>query len=224
MSKYFYSIIVPVYNRPDEVEELLDSILKLENPNSDPLNYEVIIVEDGSTTPCKDIVDKYSESFSIQYYILEKNTGNPIIPKNTGADYSKGNFLIFLDSDVILPPAYLINVNNAILNNELDAFSGPDMAHSSFNTMQKATSYSMTSFLTTGGIRNKKKNVSGKISFRGYNCGVRKDVFMQVGKYPHIMPSEDILLGYNIVSANYKLGFIENAAVYHKRKTSLKKY
>ena len=224
MQKYKYSFIVPVYNRPDEVEELLDSICNLEFSENNKIPFEVIIVEDGSTVPCKDIVDKYIGKFEIQYFMMEKNSGYCVVPRNFGADFATGNYLVFLDSDILLHPKYLMEVDEALSKNDLDSFGGPDAAHPSFNNFQKAISHSMTSFWTTGGIRNKKKPLSGKYSPRGFNFGIKKDVFMEIEKFPQIMPGEDILLGHKLIKANYKVELIENAVVYHKRRSSFKKY
>jgi glycosyltransferase involved in cell wall biosynthesis len=224
MSPHKFSFVIPVYNRPDEIEELLDSVCNLEFPENQTIPFEVVIVEDGSTIPCKNIVDRYKDKFEIQYFMMEKNSGYCVVPRNFGSDKATGDYLIFLDSDILLHPKYLIEVNSSLAENDLDAYGGPDMAHSSFNNMQKATSYAMTAFFTTGGIRNKKKPLSGKYTPRGFNYAIKKDVFMKMEKFPIIMPGEDILLGHKLIKQNYKVGLIENAIVYHKRRATLKKY
>lgn len=220
-SKHKYSLVIPVFNRPDEVQELLESIC---NMNITDIPFEVVIVEDGSTMPCKDVVDKYSSKINLQYFMLEKNSGSCAMPRNIGAEKASGDYLIFTDSDVLLPPNYLKEVDNMLVENDLDAFGGPDMAHDSFNNLQKATSYAMTSFFTTGGIRSKKQSLGGKYYPRGFNYGVKKDVFLKLGRFPLLFPGEDMMLSFDIVKQNYTIGFIEKAGVYHKRRTSIKKF
>jgi glycosyltransferase involved in cell wall biosynthesis len=215
-----YSFIVPVYNRPDEVQELLDSLLRLD----DSISFEVIIVEDGSTVPCLDIIDGYKNQLNIRYIMNEANWGGGAVPRNMGAGQAQGDYLIFLDSDVLLSPKYLQEVDSFLSFNELDAFGGPDMAHSSFSNLQKAISHSMTSFLTTGGIRNKKKPISGKYYPRSFNFGIKKEVFLRLNGFPEVYVSEDILLSHRLIKEGYSVGFIPNAVVYHKRKTSLRKF
>ena len=223
MQKYKYSFVIPVYNRPDEIEELLDSITKLEQPK-EKIEFEVVVVEDGSTVPCKDIVDKYKDRIEIQYFMMDVNWGGAAVPRNFGAEKSNYNYLIFLDSDILLPPTYLKEVDDALAENDLDAFGGPDMAHSSFNNLQKAISHSMTSFLTTGGIRSKKKPLTGKYYPRSFNLGVKKDVFKQIGGFPEVFVSEDILISNKLIKGGFFVGLIGSAVVYHKRKTTFKKY
>ena len=163
-----YSFIVPVYNRPDEVDELLDSLTR-----QTVKDFEVIIVEDGSAVPCKDVCDKYAGRLDLHYY-MKKNSG-PGQSRNYGAERSKGEYLIVLDSDVVVPEGYLGAVDSELSREPADAFGGPDRAHDSFTDTQKAISYSMTSFFTTGGIRGGKKKLD-KFDPRSYNMGVRRDV------------------------------------------------
>lgn len=223
MQQHKYSFVIPVYNRPDEVDELLDSVTKLEFPNGEKIPFEVIIVEDGSTMPCKNVVNKYEGIFEIQYFALEINSGSCAAPRNFGAEKATGDYLLFTDSDCLLSNLYLFEVNNAVINEQLDAFGGPDMAHISFSNLQKAISYSMTSFSTTGGIRNR-KSPSRKYYPRGFNYGVKKDIFLELGGFLLIFPGEDIILSVDIVKRNYNVGFIEKAVVFHKRRTSFRKY
>ena len=150
-----YSIIVPVFNRPDEVDELLQSLTE-----QTLKDMEVIIVEDGSSLPCENVVHRYADKLQLRYYTKE-NSG-PGQTRNYGAEHSQGEFLIFLDSDCVLPPDFLKEVDKELNNKECDAWGGPDRAHESFTSVQKAISYSMTSFLTTGGIRGGKKQMDKK--------------------------------------------------------------
>lgn len=146
-----YSIIVPVYNRPDEVDELLDSLTRQQETD-----FEVIIVEDGSSVPCKDVCDKYTGKLNIHYF--NKVNSGPGQSRNYGAERAKGDYLLILDSDVVVPEGYLVAISTELKSSPADAFGGPDRAHASFTPTQKAISYSMTSFFTTGGIRGGKKN------------------------------------------------------------------
>lgn len=147
---YFYSIIIPVYNRPNEVEDLLSSLTKQVFKQ-----FEVIIVEDGSSVPCRDVVSRYEKELAIRYFVIPN--GGPSGARNYGAAQSKGDYLLILDSDCVLPPTYTEVIDRYLTEDPLDAFGGPDRAHDSFTPIQKAISYSMTSFFTTGGIRGGKK-------------------------------------------------------------------
>ena len=168
-----YSIIIPVYNRPDEVDELLDSLTK-----QTVKEFEVVVVEDGSSVPCKDVVEKYAEQLDIQY--LTKKNGGPGPARNYGVEHAKGEYVIILDSDCVLPEGYLSAIEKELAENPCDAFGGPDAAHESFTNIQKAISYSMTSFFTTGGIRGgKKKGAMDKFYPRSYNMGIRRNVYLK---------------------------------------------
>ena len=147
-----YSLIIPVYNRPDEVDELLESLT-----HQTLKDFEVVIVEDGSSVPCRDIANRYCQQLDIHYY--DKPNSGPGQSRNYGAERSQGEYLIVLDSDCILPPDYLQAVQDELVRQPADAFGGPDRAHESFTPMQKAINYSMTSFFTTGGIRGGKKKL-----------------------------------------------------------------
>ena len=222
MQKYKYSIVVPVFNRPDEMEELLESLSK-QVFTKEKVEFEVVVVEDGSTVPCKDIVDKYSDQLNISYY-FKPNSGCAM-SRNYGFDKAKSDFPIQTDSDCIMPPHYIEIVNDFVTKENLDAFGGPDAAHPTFNNLQKATSYAMTSFFTTGGIRTKKQSLSGKKYFpRGCNFGVKKEIDNKFGGYKKLRNGEDTEFAIRLYNENYKVGFIENAFVYHKRRTSLKKF
>lgn len=171
-----YSIIVPVFNRPDEVDELLESLT-----HQSEKDFEVVIVEDGSQTPCEDVCKRYEHMMDIHYYYKE-NSG-PGQSRNYGAERAKGEYLLILDSDVVLPEGYLKAVSDELSREPADAFGGPDKAHSSFTDTQKAISYSMTSFFTTGGIRGGKKKMD-KFYPRSFNMGFRRDVYLRLNGFP----------------------------------------
>lgn len=213
---YKYSIIVPVFNRPDEVDELLDSLTRQAYSQ-----FEVIIVEDGSATPCKDVCDKYNEVLDIQYF-LKENSG-PGQSRNYGAERAKGDYLIILDSDVVLPNGYLKAVDKELEENPCEAFGGADASHPSFTPVQKAISYSMTSFFTTGGIRGGKAKLD-KFYPRSYNMGIKREVYEQLGGFSKMRFGEDIDFSYRIVEAGNRCRLFPTAWVWHKRRTDLKKF
>ena len=210
-----YSIIVPVFNRPDEVDELLESLC-----HQEVKDFEVIIVEDGSKKPCKDVCDKYAGILDLHYYYKE-NSG-PGQSRNYGAERANGEWIIVLDSDVVLPKDYLRNVESGMRNE--DAFGGPDSAHPDFTPIQKAISYSMTSFFTTGGIRGGKGKKLDKFFPRSYNMGIRREVYQELGGFSKMRFGEDIDFSYRIVEAGYKTALIPEAWVWHKRRTDFRKF
>jgi glycosyltransferase involved in cell wall biosynthesis len=210
-----YSIIVPVFNRPDEVDELLESLC-----HQEVKDFEVIIVEDGSKKPCKDVCDKYADILDLHYYFKE-NSG-PGQTRNYGAERANGEWLIVLDSDVVLPKDYLRNVESGMRNE--DAFGGPDASHPAFTPIQKAISYSMTSFFTTGGIRGGKGKKLDKFFPRSYNMGIRREVYQELGGFTKMRFGEDIDFSYRIVEAGYKTALIPEAWVWHKRRTDFRKF
>ena len=219
-----YSIIVPVYNRPDEVDELLESLTQQAFKD-----FEVIIVEDGSIKPCKDVCDKYASILDLHYYAKE-NSG-PGQSRNYGVERAQGEYVIILDSDVVLPNGYLQAVDNGInqhpspnTHHPIIAFGGPDAAHPSFTPVQKAISYSMTSFFTTGGIRGGGKAKLDKFYPRSFNMGIRRDVYQQLGGFTKMRFGEDIDFSYRIVEAGYMPRLIPEAWVWHKRRTDFRKF
>jgi len=210
-----YSIIVPVFNRPNEVDELLESL-----SHQTFRDFEVIIVEDGSKIPCKDVCDKYADILDLHYY-AKPNSG-PGQSRNYGAERASGEWVIVLDSDVVLPEGYLHSVDER-LKMKADAWGGPDAAHPDFTPIQKAISYSMTSFFTTGGIRGGKAKLD-KFFPRSYNMGIRRDVYMELGGFSKMRFGEDIDFSYRIVEAGYKTMLIPEAWVWHKRRTDFRKF
>lgn len=211
-----YSIIVPVYNRPDEVDELLESLCKQSFKD-----FEVIIVEDGSSVNCKDVCSKYMGLLNMKYF-MKQNSG-PGLSRNYGAERSSGEYLIVLDSDVVLPEGYLQAVEDELQRQPADAFGGPDRAHDSFTDTQKAISYSMTSFFTTGGIRGGKKKLD-KFYPRSFNMGIRRESYMKLGGFSKMRFGEDIDFSIRIFKAGYKCRLFPEAWVWHKRRTDMRKF
>jgi len=211
-----YSVIVPVYNRPNEIDELLGSLTEQTFKN-----FDIIIIEDGSSKDCKDIIHKYSTKLDIKYYFKENSgAGNS---RNFGMQKATGNYFIIFDSDCIIPPHYLTEVNNALTCNFTDAFGGADTAHASFTTIQKAINYSMTSFLTTGGIRGNEKAID-KFQPRSFNFGISKRAFEVTNGFSNMKIGEDIDLTFRLWQHNFKTQFIKNAFVYHKRRTTFQQF
>ena len=211
-----YTFIVPVYNRPDEVDELLQSLaVQTER------DFEVVVVEDGSQRPCKDICEKYTDKLDLHYHA--KNNSGPGQSRNYGAERAKGEYLIVLDSDVVLPADYLAHVSEELASTHADAFGGPDRAHESFTDVQKAISYSMTSFFTTGGIRGGKQKLD-KFYPRSFNMGIRRDIYLRLGGFSKMRFGEDIDFSYRIVEAGYKPRLFTSAWVWHKRRTDFRKF
>lgn len=211
-----YSVIVPVYNRPFEVKELLESLSKQSFKD-----FEVIIIEDGSTQDCKQEVDSFQSSLNISY-TFKPNSG-PGDSRNFGMKLAKGDFLVFFDSDCIVPSQYFEEVQNFLSKYALDAFGGPDKADNSFSDIQKAIDYAMTSLITTGGIRGK-ENKLDNYQPRSFNMGISKDVYKKVGGFGDIHPGEDPDLSYRIQNAGFEVGLIPNAFVYHKRRVDFGKF
>lgn len=212
-----YSFIIPVYNRPEEVDELLESLAKQTFKN-----FEVLIIEDGSKQPCEEITKRYASQINIHYFFKE-NSG-PADSRNYGASRSQGEFLIILDSDCILPPDYLEQVNRAISSRNIEAYGGPDAAHNSFTPTQKAINYAMTSFFTTGGIRGGKKKMD-KFYPRSFNLGITKDAFEKLGGFSADMRfGEDIDFSIRIYQNNYRCTYLPEAWVYHKRRSNFRQF
>ena len=211
-----YSIIVPVFNRPDEVDELLASLTGQEEKN-----FEVVIVEDGSQTPCKEVCDKYADRLDLHYY--SKENSGPGQSRNYGAERAKGEYLLILDSDIVLPQGYLGAVSKELEREPADAFGGPDRAHDSFTDTQKAISYSMTSFFTTGGIRGGKKKLD-KFYPRSFNMGIRRDTYQELGGFSRMRFGEDIDFSIRIFKAGKRCRLFPEAWVWHKRRTDFRKF
>ena len=218
-----YSIIVPVFNRPDEVDELLESL------SSQTLkDFEVVIVEDGSQIPCKDVCDKYANILDLHYYFKE-NSG-PGQSRNYGVERAQGEYVIILDSDAVTPPGFMQAVDDELKRQPTDAWGGPDAAHESFSDIQKAISYAMTSFFTTGGIRGGKKQLDKKFYPRSFNLGVRREVYQQLGGFTTerfskmSLYGEDIDFSLRIYKNGYSCRLFPEAWLWHKRRTDFRKF
>ena len=208
-----YSIIIPVFNRPDEIRELLESL-----SSQHFTDFEVIVVEDGSTKPAKEVVLSFADILDISY-LFKENSG-PGLSRNFGADSARGEVLVFLDSDCLVPDEYLQNLDDYLSKNQIDAFGGPDRAHPTFSVVQKAINYAMTSFLSTGGIRGGKKQLE-KFHPRSFNMGVNKDAFVQCSGFSNMRFGEDIDLSIRLIKNGYRAALIPAAYVFHKRRTRL---
>lgn len=210
-----FSIIIPVYNRPDEVAELLESLAVQSRKD-----FEVIIVEDGSTVTCEQVVNAYNDKVDITY-IYKENEGRSIA-RNVGIEASKGEWLVFFDSDCVIPPEYFENLGRALDENPVDCYGGPDAAHDSFSDTQKAINRAMTSFWTTGGIRGGKVQLE-KFVPRTFNTGFKREVYDRVGGFREMF-SEDIDMSTRIKQAGFTIALIRDAYVYHKRRVDFKKF
>ncbi|WP_054850705.1 glycosyltransferase family 2 protein [Olleya sp. ITB9] len=215
--KLHFSFIIPVYNRPNEIEELLLSFSKLDTV----VDYEIVIIEDGSSITAKDVVEKYSDTLDISYY-FKPNSG-PGDSRNYGMQIAKGNYFIILDSDCLLPKDYLTQVENSLKQDFVDCFGGPDGAHQSFTNLQKAIDFSMTSILTTGGIRGNKKSLD-KFQPRSFNMGLSKQAFKATNGFGNIHPGEDPDLSIRLWNLGYRTKLIPEAYVFHKRRISWSKF
>ena len=217
-----YSIIVPVYNRPDEVDELLESLC-----SQTLKDFEVVIVEDGSKITCKDVCDKYADILDLHYYYKE-NSG-PGQSRNYGVERAKGEYVIILDSDAVTPTGYIQAIDSELQRQPSDAWGGPDAAHESFSDIQKAISYAMTSFFTTGGIRGGKKQLD-RFYPRSFNLGIRREAYLQLGGFSKTRFSkmslygEDIDFSIRIYKAGYTCRLFPEAWVWHKRRTDFRKF
>ena len=211
-----YSVIIPVYNRIGEVSDLLESLEK-----QTMHNFEVIIVEDGSSEPCKEAVDRsIGHGLDVRYFYKE-NEGRSIA-RNYGLERSRGDYFIFFDSDCVIPPASFETLDKELVSHQFDCFGGPDAAHESFSDTQKAINYSMTSFLTTGGIRGGKVQLE-KFVPRTFNMGFTRQVYERVGGFREMF-SEDIDMSTRIRQAGFTIGLIRSTPVWHKRRIDLKKF
>ncbi|MCD8102780.1 MAG: glycosyltransferase [Alistipes sp.] len=215
-----FSIVIPVYNRPDEVGELLATLTRVEGGD-----FEVIIVEDGSSEPCDAVASGYMERLNLRYF-YKKNTG-PGLTRNFGAERAAGRYVVFFDSDCLIPEGYFARVGEELESSPVDAWGGPDRAHPSFTAVQKAINYAMTAFLTTGGIRGGRDNTVRSLDrfyARSFNMGVRREVFDRVGGFATMRVGEDIDLSARLLEAGYACRLFPKAWVYHKRRTRLARF
>ena len=212
-----FSFIIPVYNRPDEIQELLQSFEGLKTDTA----YEIVIVEDGSEISSTEVIEPFKSKLNISY-LFKENSG-PGDSRNYGMKHAKGNYFIILDSDCILPENYLHEVEKSLKQNYVDCFGGPDAAHQSFSNVQKAINFSMTSFITTGGIRGNKNSVD-TFQPRSFNMGISKEAFIATKGFGFIHPGEDPDLSIRLWNLGFKTKLIPEAFVYHKRRISWTKF
>lgn len=208
----FFSIIIPLYNRPQEIDELLYTLTK-----QTYLQFEVLVIEDGSSNDAKHVIDKYANLLDLKYFV-KPNSGQGF-SRNFGFEKARGDYFVIFDSDCLIPANYLEVVSDYLYEHKLDAFGGPDAAHDSFTPVQKAISYAMTSPFTTGGIRGNKKHI-GQFHPRSFNMGLSREVWEKVGGFILTRLGEDIEYSIRIHEAGFKIGLIPDAKVYHKRRTS----
>ena len=208
-----YSVIIPVYNRPDEARELLESLCA-----QTCRDFEVVIVEDGSAIPCKEVAEAYADRLDIHYYV--KENGGPGRARNYGVERARGEYVLILDSDAVLPEGYIAAVEDELEREPADAFGGPDRAHPDFTPMQKAINYAMTSFFTTGGIRGGKKKLD-KFYPRSCNMGVRREVYQALGGFSAMRFGEAIDFSTRIFKRGYRCRLFPEAWVWHKRRPDL---
>ena len=211
-----YSIIVPVYNRPHEIDELLSSLT-----SQSFTDFEVLVIEDGSDERCDSVVDRYQGKLDIRYYYKE-NSGQGF-SRNYGFERARGEYFVVFDSDCLIPDNYFEAVNRTLESGQIDCWGGPDRAHPSFSPIQKAISYSMTSPLTTGGIRGGKKRM-GQFHPRSFNMGISREVYEQTGGYKITRMGEDIEFSLRIIENGFKAVLIPDAYVYHKRRTNFRQF
>ncbi|MFO7369075.1 MAG: glycosyltransferase [Bacteroidales bacterium] len=212
----FFSVIVPTFSRPDEVSELLTSLESQDNKN-----FEVILADGSLDDSVRAVAVQFKEKLKL-IHLHQKGLGISE-SRNWGVEHAGGDWLVFFDSDCVIPPQYFTEVETSLNSHPLDAYGGPDRAAETFNNRQRAISYAMTSFFTTGGIRGKKQHV-GQYQPRGFNMGIRKDAFLSVGGYSGLKVSEDIDLSMRLYKKGYKTGLIQAAYVYHKRRSTFYKF
>lgn len=210
-----YSIIIPVYNRPDETEDLLASLAA-----QTCRNFEVVVVEDGSTVPCREVIEKYAQTIPVKYF-FKPNEGRSIA-RNYGMEHAEGDCFIFFDSDCVIPADYFEKLERMSAEEPFDCFGGPDAADASFTPVQKAINHAMTSFLTTGGIRGGKVRLE-KFAPRTFNMGFTREVYDKVGGFREMF-SEDIDMSTRIRLAGFSIGLYPELPVYHKRRVDFRKF
>jgi glycosyltransferase involved in cell wall biosynthesis len=215
-SNMLFSIIIPLFNRPQEIDELLSTLC-----NQTYTQFEVLVIEDGSINDAKSIVESYADRLDLKYF-FKPNEGQGFT-RNFGFERAKGDYFVIFDSDCLIPEDYLEIVKNYLFEHQLDAYGGPDAAHTSFTPVQKAISYAMTSPFTTGGIRGNKKHI-GQFHPRSFNMGVSRQVWEKVGGFVLTRLGEDIEYSIRIQENGFKIDLIPDAKVYHKRRTSFAQF
>ena len=222
MKQYkYFSIIIPSYNRSDELAELFESVRGLDFPRE---SFEIVVADDGSTDNTPQLIKdtQAKDEFTLRYFTQQKK--GPGAARNLGMEKAKGDFFIFIDSDVILPKEWLKNIAEAVNREQADAFGGPDTYLESFPPLLKAINYTMTSFITTGGLRGKKGKMLAKYYPRSFNMGLSRELWQKIGGFHPRYYGEDIEFSHRIINAGAKVIFIESAYLYHKRRTNLRKF
>ncbi|MFP5438017.1 MAG: glycosyltransferase [Bacteroidia bacterium] len=213
----YFSLIIPVYNRPDEIEELLQTLTRQDYTQP----YEVVVVEDGSSLPCGDVIAAFKDRLNISYY-YKPNSG-PGDSRNYGMRVAKGDYFLILDSDCLLPVHYLSSIANRLQARYVDCFGGADAALDSFSDVQKAINFAMTSLFTTGGIRGKSEKI-GKFQPRSFNMGISKKAFEASGGFGNIHPGEDPDLSIRLWKLGFDTALFSDSYVYHKRRIDWAKF
>ncbi len=208
-----FSVIIPIYNRPGELRELLESLTK-----QTVKPFEILVIEDGSTVKADGVVAEFADQLPVSYY-FKPNSGQGFT-RNYGFERAKGDYFVIFDSDAIIPPHYVETVDKHLQQTALDAYGGPDAAHPDFTPIQKAISYSMTSPFTTGGIRGSETNLGGTFHPRSFNMGLSRKVWETVGGYRITRMGEDIEFAIRIIDKGFRTGLIPEAFIYHKRRTN----
>lgn len=215
-----YSIIIATFNRLNELKELLPSVQLLDFEKN---NFEIVIVDDGSTDDTAKWIAQYSSTSELNIQYLSQQNQGPGEARNFGMRKSRGAYFIYVDSDCILPSTWLRNIDNALNEKDFDAFGGPDDCHPSFSPLLKAINYSMTSFIGTGGTRGSSKSVT-KFYPRSFNMGIKREVFEKIGGMNKLRHGQDMEFSSRIYNAGFKVGLIADAVVFHKRRTNLKRF
>ncbi|MBK8444921.1 MAG: glycosyltransferase [Sphingobacteriales bacterium] len=219
-----YSVIIPVFNRPDEMQELLQSLSEQSEKN-----FEIVVVEDGSSQPCEAVLQQFAPVVGVPFSYYFKPNEGPGIARNYGAARAQGDFFLFFDSDCLLPATYFAALNASLRERPCDAFGGPDRAHASFSPLQKAINYAMTSFFTTGGIRGGSEKMDNFVP-RSFNMGFSRKVFEAVGGFPEVRfaaakaAGEDIELSMRIRQKGFRVCLVPQAYVYHKRRSTWRSF
>jgi glycosyltransferase involved in cell wall biosynthesis len=217
----YYSVIVPSFNRKDEIRELIDSFTNLDLPMD---RFELIIADDGSTDGTEDLVNHQIKSVKFPLHFFSGENQGPGAARNMGMEKAKGDFFIFIDSDCTVPPTWLTEIDRALDAENGDAFGGPDSYKEDFPPLLKAINYSMTSFVTTGGIRGHNEKRLGRFYPRSFNMGLSREVYQKTGGFGSLRHGQDIEFSHRIIQSGAKIISIPQAFVYHKRRTSLRKF
>ena len=216
-----YSIIVPSYNRADELADLLNSINALD---FDPERFELIIADDGSTDASVDLVETFRRNSSFNLFCYGQTNQGPGAARNFGMQKATGDFFIFIDSDVTVPPGWLKSIDAELNATGADAYGGPDTFRDSFPPLLKAINYSMTSFITTGGLRGRKGKKLARFYPRSFNMGLSRKLWQEIGGFGNLRHGQDIEFSNRIIRSGAKVAYIHDAAVYHKRRTSIRRF